>query len=77
MNELIDKLSTEKKAIEQKIKVFMKDAELAENDHYRVSWKNSTSNRVDTSRLKEEMPDVYTRFCKPTKSRRFLVRAVS
>ena len=77
LNELIDKLSTEKKAIEQKIKVFMKDAEVAENDHYRVSWKNSTSNRVDTSRLKEEMPDVYTRFCKPTQSRRFLVRAVS
>ena len=70
MNELYE-------AIEQKIKVFMQDAEVAENDHYRISWKNSTSNRIDTTRLKAEMPDVYTHFCKPTQSRRFLVKAVS
>ena len=75
--ELMDKLDTEKKTIEQKIKVFMQDAEVAENDHYRISWKNSTSNRIDTTRLKAEMPDVYTHFCKPTQSRRFLVKAVS
>ena len=77
ITELIDKLDTEKKTIEQKIKVFMQDAEVAENDHYRISWKNSTSNRIDTTRLKAEMPDVYTHFCKPTQSRRFLVKAVS
>ena len=59
------------------IKVFMQDAEVAENDHYRISWKNSTSNRIDTTRLKAEIPDVYTHFCKPTQSRRFLVKAVS
>ena len=58
------------------IKVFMQDAEEAENDHYRISWKNSTSNRIDTTRLKAEIPDVYTHFCKPTQSRRFLVKAV-
>lgn len=63
--------------IERKIKVFMQDAEVAENDHYRISWKNSTSNRIDTTRLKAEIPDVYTHFCKPTQSRRFLVKAVS
>ena len=55
----------------------MQDAEVAENDHYRISWKNSTSNRIDTTRLKAEIPDVYTHFCKPTQSRRFLVKAVS
>lgn len=77
ITELMDKLDTEKKTIEQKIKVFMQDAEVAENDHYRISWKNSTSNRIDTTRLKAEMPDVYTHFCKPTQSRRFLVKAVS
>ena len=77
ITELIDKLDTEKKSIERKIKVFMQDAEVAENDHYRISWKNSTSNRIDTTRFKAEITDVSTHLCKPTQSRRFLVKAVS
>ena len=55
----------------------MGDAEIAENEQYRVSWKNSTSNRVDINRLKAEMPDVYGRFAKPIQNRRLLIRAVS
>ncbi len=75
--QLMEKLDTEKKAIEQKLKLFMGDAEIAENEQYRVSWKNSTSNRVDINRLKAEMPDVYGRFAKPIQNRRLLIRAVS
>ena len=47
--ELQDKLEREKKEIEQKIKLYMEDAEKAESDHYTVTWKNISSNRVDST----------------------------
>ena len=74
--ELMDKLSVEKKQIEQEIKVYMKDSEIAENEHFLVSWKNSISNRLDSARLKSEMPEIYEKFLKSIQSRRFIVREV-
>ena len=53
------------------------EAEVAENDHFLVSWKRSISNRLDAKRLKQEMPEVYQRFCNQTASRRFLVRTAA
>lgn len=73
---LISQLDTEKKKIEQEVKAYMNEAEYAENENFLVSWKNSISSRIDTKRLKEEMPDVYKRFLNPVRSRRFLVKAV-
>lgn len=74
---LMDKLKTEKLQIEQEVKLYMKEAEVAENDHFFVSWKKSISNRLDTKRLKQEMPEVYRKFCSQTASRRFLVRTAT
>ncbi len=54
----------------------MDKAEYAENENFLVSWKNSTTNRIDTKRLKAEMPDIYARFLNTVKSRRFIVKAV-
>lgn len=73
---IITHLDTEKKKIEQEIKTYMNEAEYAENENFLVSWKNSTSNRIDTKRLKAEMPEVYERFLNTVKSRRFMVKAV-
>ena len=77
ITKLMQKLDTEKKTIEQKLKVFMADAEIAENEHFRVSWKNSSSARLDTKALKEEQPEIYSQYCKTTQSRRFLVKAMA
>ena len=76
ISELIGKLDTEKKKIEQEVKVYMQQAEIAENDRFLVSWKNTVTNRIDSTRLKEEMPEVYQRFVKPSQSRRLLIKAV-
>lgn len=38
---LISKMETEKKLIDQKIKLFLNENEVAENDRYRVTWKYS------------------------------------
>lgn len=55
--------------------MYLGEAELAENEKYRVSWKPVCSNRLDEKRLKEEQPEVYEKYRKETKSRRFTVKA--
>lgn len=73
---IISQLDTEKKKIEQEIKTYMDEAEYAENENFLVSWKNSITNRIDTKRLKEEMPEVYTKFLNTIKNRKFIVKTV-
>ncbi len=43
LNQLISKLETEKREIDQKLKVFMSDHEIAENERFRITWKFSGS----------------------------------
>lgn len=74
--ELQDKLEREKKEIEQKIKLYMEDAEKAESDHYAVTWKNISSNRVDSKKLKEKHPDIYQECLKSSISRRFEIKEI-
>lgn len=74
---IISQLDTEKKKIEQEIKTYMDEAEYAENENFLVSWKNSITNRIDTKRLKEEMPEVYTKFLNTIKNRKFIIKTVS
>lgn len=72
---LMDKMESEKRQIEQELKMYMGDAEKAENNLFRVSWKAVTSNRLDTKTLQEQEPEVYERYLKQTCSRRFVVKA--
>ena len=77
INELLNKLTTEKNQIEQEVKSYMQDAETAENDSFFVSWKSITSNKIDSTKLKAEMPDVYKSFLKPSIYRKFMVTATT
>lgn len=72
---IIERMDTEKKQIEQELKLYLGEAEFAENEHYRVSWKSVCSNRLDEKRLKEELPDIYDKYRKETVSRRFMIKA--
>lgn len=74
---LIEELDTEKKKIEQEVKLYMKDAEVAENENFLVSWKNSISNRLDSKKLKEELPEVYKKYVKAIESRKFVIKTVA
>lgn len=74
--ELQDKLEREKKEIEQKIKLYMEDAEKAESNHYTVTWKTISSNRVDSKKLKEKHPDIYQKCLKSSVSRRFEIKEI-
>lgn len=75
LDELIGRLEQEQKQIDQEIKLYMKENEIAFNDHYRVTWSNVSSARLDTKRIKAERPDVYQDFLNVATSRRFTVRA--
>ena len=53
----------------------MQDNELASSEHFRVSWKNIDSTKLDAKRIKEEKPELYADYGKVSHSRRFEVKA--
>lgn len=73
--EVMARMDTEKKQIEQELKVYLGEAEQAENENFRVMWKNVCSERLDEKRLKEEQPEIYALYRKSINSRRFTIKA--
>lgn len=71
----ISELQAEQKQIEQEVKLFMKDNELADSECFRVSWKNIDSTKLDSQRIREERPELYTDYGKVSHYRRFEVKA--
>lgn len=71
---VIDHMEREKRQIDQELKIYLGDAEVAENDQYRVSWRNISRDSLDEKRLKEEQPQIYEKYRKVTTSRRFSVK---
>lgn len=69
-----DLLDTQIKEIENQIKFELKDAEIGFAPGYSISWKNVSSNRVDSKKLKAEYPDIYKEVLKESKSRRFSIK---
>ncbi len=70
----VAELQKEQKQIEQEVKLFMQDNELARSSAYSVSWKNIDSTKLDTKRIKEEKPELYADYGKVSHSRRFEVK---
>ena len=71
----ISELQEEQKQIEQEVKMFMQEHELAGSDCYQVSWKNIDTTKLDTKRMKAEQPEIYERYGKVSHYRRFEVKA--
>jgi predicted phage-related endonuclease len=68
----IAKLEMECEALEARIKAGMADAESLKTAGRKLcTWKNQTSQRLDTAALKAELPDVAARYLKETQSRVF------
>ena len=72
---LLEEMTTEKKQIEQELKLYLGEAETAENENYRVSWKSVSSQRIDEKRLREERPELYEQYRKTLNFRRFTIKA--
>ena len=73
--ELIGKMEKEKTAIEQKIKLEMRDAAYGITPNYRIFWTSFETRRLDTKKLKEEKPEIYEQYSHQTNNRRFVVTA--
>ena len=71
----IAELETEKKQIEQEVKLAMGEHELAVSGNYRVPWGNVDSTRLDTKRIKAEQPEIYADYATVSHCRRFEVKA--
>lgn len=75
MKENIAQLNELCKSYENEIKEMLKTYELGLlGDGYIASWKNVTTNRLDTTRLKKERPDIYDHYLKESVSRRFEIK---
>lgn len=72
---MLEELQTEITAIEDEVKQTMieenKDTLLI--DCFKVSYKSVVSNRIDTTALKKELPEIAERYTKQTSSRRFTI----
>ncbi len=71
----IKELEAEQKRIEQEVKMVMADSELASSERFTVTWSNVESTRLDTKRIREEKPEIYSQYSKTCVSRRFTIRA--
>ena len=60
--------------LQAKIKEEMGEAEIAEVGNFIITWKSVTTERLDTTRLKKELPDVYKQFTVSNTTRRFSLK---
>ncbi|MDY6294868.1 MAG: YqaJ viral recombinase family protein [Schwartzia succinivorans] len=74
VKEQCEKLKEEKTACENKLKSMLGDASCALTQKgFSVSWKNVSTNRLDTAKLKEEHPEIIDKYTSASTSRRFAV----
>ena len=70
---LIEEAQAEADTIRDAIKAAMGASESMGAGEYKITWKNVTSARIDTSALRKALPEVAERFTKETTVRRFSV----
>lgn len=68
-----EELEAEIAGLEDAIRAAMGNEEQVMAGAFRITWKAVTSNRLDSSALKKELPDVAARYMKQTTVRRFVV----
>ena len=70
---LIEEAQQEAEAIKDAIKAAMGDSEAVVAGEYKITWKSVTTARIDTSALKNALPEVAAAFTRETTVRRFCV----
>ncbi len=75
LRRMAEELQAEIDGLTDSIKAEMtaRDTDTLSGSDWRVTWKNVTSNRLDTSALKKALPDVAARYTKQTTARRFVL----
>ncbi len=73
LQNLIEEAQAEADAIRDAIKAHMGDSEELRAGEYKITWRAVTSARIDTTALRQAMPDVARAFTRETTTRRFCV----
>lgn len=69
----LKEIETAKNAAANQIKSYLKEAEVGIAGDRRISWKQISKNTVDTKKLKEEQPEIYSSYLTQSSYRRLLV----
>lgn len=75
LRKMADDLNAEIEAIQDEIKAHMTETE-TDNltaGAFKVTWKEVTSTRIDTTALRKDLPEIWQEYGKTTTSRRFNV----
>jgi len=72
-NRMLDETNAIIDGLKDEIKAYMinNNLDTITGEEHKATYKTVTSNRIDTSALKKELPDVATRYTKTTESMRF------
>ncbi len=75
LRRMADELRAEIDSLQDTIKAEMtaRDVDTLAGTDWRVTWKNVTSNRLDSTALKKELPEIAARFMRQTTARRFVL----
>lgn len=70
-----EELAAEIESVQDAIKAEMtaRNTDTLNGDDYKITWKEVTSSRLDTTALKKALPDIAARFTKQSSSRRFVL----
>lgn len=72
----VNELSKQIEAIKAEIQNEMKEQEHITACEFVVNWAKVVTNKLDTQRIKKELPDIYKQYTKPTQSRRFSITMI-
>lgn len=75
LQRMSEELTAELESLKDEVKAEMtaQNTEEMTVDIFKVRWTTVKSNRLDTTALKRELPEVAERFTKTTESRRFTI----
>lgn len=75
LRRMAEELNAEIEALQDSIKAEMaaRNTNEISGTDWRITWKNVTSSRLDSSALKKAMPEIAAQFTKTTTSRRFVL----
>ena len=71
---IIDEATAAMEALKDEVKTHMGDETLLIAGPYKVTWAPVTTQRIDSSALKKDLPDIAARYTKAQTVRRFTVK---
>ncbi len=70
----LDEKEKELEQIKNQIKNELGDCEIGRAGRFEIVWKNQSSKRIDSTKLKAEMPEIYEKFLTESSFRKFTIK---